>query len=695
LEVNAFRSERVQKRTFADCLLKPGYCEVAILINHNGGETMLPKNVLYYGKDEPLPERVELRAGPLQLFYEEGDLRTIKLGEHEILRRIYVAVRDRNWGTLQPVLSNVQMDIGDNSFHISYDVENKDGEIDFFWKGVIEGDANGTINFTMDGVARSTFQKNRIGFCILHPAACAGAAAVIEHVDGTTEEAKLPIYIVPDQPVEPFSEMQGMSHEVTPGLWAEVRYSGDIFEMEDQRNWTDASYKTFSTPLRLPYPVEVEEGTRITQSVTLTLKDERPAEERQAAARLTAAPLTFTLDTSAQAVPLPPIGLSAASHRQPLNEREVRRLKALNLDHLRVDLIPSAPDYPAVLRQAKADAEALGVPLDVALRLSEEANEELGQLKSVLDDIKPSVATWLVYPLQEQFWGGSATNEILPLAHKHLDSYEPATRFAAGSNADFIFAQRTPPDWSLVDLFTFSITPQVHAFDNASIVETLAAQAVSVKSARHLAGEVPVMVSQITLKMRFNAYATGPEPEIPAGELHPEVDVRQMSLFGAGWTAGSVKYMAESGVERVTYYETTGWRGVMEIETGAPAPEKFRSIPGSVFPLYHVLADVGDFAGGQVIQTVSSDALKVDGLALRKDGQTRVVLANMGPDPQRVSVQNLGQDVRVRHLNETNAEAAMTSPEEFRTEEGDPIRTTEGSLELDLLPYAIVRIDGA
>jgi hypothetical protein len=29
---------------------------------------MLPKNVLYYGKDEPLPERVELRAGPLQLF---------------------------------------------------------------------------------------------------------------------------------------------------------------------------------------------------------------------------------------------------------------------------------------------------------------------------------------------------------------------------------------------------------------------------------------------------------------------------------------------------------------------------------------------------------------------------------------------------------------------------------------------------
>ncbi len=656
---------------------------------------MLPKNVLYYGKDEPLPERVELRAGPLQLFYEEGDLRTIKLGEHEVLRRIYVAVRDRNWGTLLPVLSNVQMDVGDDSFRISYDVENKGGDIDFFWKGVISGDAKGTINFTMDGVARSTFQKNRIGFCILHPAACAGSTSVIEHVDGTTEEAKLPIYIAPDQPVEPFADMQGMTHEVAPGLWAEVRYSGDIFEMEDQRNWTDASYKTFSTPLRLPYPVELEEGTKVTQSVTLTLKDERPADEQRAAAQLTAAPLTFSLDTSAPATPLPPIGLSAASHRQPLNEREVRRLKALHLDHLRVDLIPSTPDYPAVLRQAKSDADALGVPLDVALRLSEEADEELGQLKGVLDDIKPPVATWLVYPLQEQFWGGSATNEVLALAHKHLDGYDPAARFAAGTNADFIFAQRTPPDWSQVDLFTFSITPQVHAFDNASIVETAAAQAVSVKSARHLAGEVPVMVSQITLKMRFNAYATGPEQETPAGELHPAVDVRQMSLFTAGWTAGSVKYMAASGAHRVTYYETTGWRGVMEIEAGAPAPEKFRSIPGSVFPLYHVLADAGDFAGGQVVSTTSSDALKVDGLALRKDGQTRVLLANMSPDPQQVSVQNLGQDVRVRHLNETNVEAAMASPEEFRAEEGDAVRTTGGTLELNLLPYAVVRIDGA
>ena len=70
---------------------------------------MLPKRVLYYGRDEELPAQLELRAGPLALFYEQGDLRRIRLGDTEILRRIYVAVRDSSWGTVPALFSNVHM----------------------------------------------------------------------------------------------------------------------------------------------------------------------------------------------------------------------------------------------------------------------------------------------------------------------------------------------------------------------------------------------------------------------------------------------------------------------------------------------------------------------------------------------------------------------------------------------------------
>jgi hypothetical protein len=90
----------------------------------------------------------------------------------------------------------------------------------------------------MDGEARSTFRRNRIGFCILHPADCAGVACRVTQVNGAVEETTFPQAISAHQP---FFNIQSIAQRVTPTLWAEVQFSGDIFEMEDQRNWTDAS----------------------------------------------------------------------------------------------------------------------------------------------------------------------------------------------------------------------------------------------------------------------------------------------------------------------------------------------------------------------------------------------------------------------------------------------------------------------
>ena len=667
---------------------------------------MLPKNVLYYGREDPLPRQVELRAGPLSLVYEEGDLRYVRLGEREVIRRIYVATRDRNWGTLPNVLSNVQMEVTAGAFRISYEVENKQGEIDFFWRGTITGDAQGTLTFAMDGEARSTFMRNRIGFCILHPASCAGAQAVVEHTDGSTEEGDWPIYLVPDQPVQPFADMQAIRHQVTPGVWAEVRFSGDVFEMEDQRNWTDASYKTFCTPLRLPYPVEVRAGTKVAQSVTLGSREQGAGSRgqgdketrrqgdrgRKTGGRAEGREVTVGVNLAAP-VPLPPLGLGVASHGGALSEREVARLRALRLHRLRVDLPLADADWAERLRRAAAEALALGVVLEVALLISENGEEELRQLRAVLPEVKPRVDVWLVYPAQELSGGGSPVSEAVALARHYLAGYDPAVRFAAGTNTDVIFMQRSQPPPPLVDLVCFAINPQVHAFDNASLMETLEAQGVAVTSARRLALGKPVMVSPVTLKPRFNPYATGAIPPTPPGQLPPQVDVRQMALFGAAWTAGSIKYLAENEASRLTYYETTGWRGVMETEAGSPVPDQFRSLPGGVFPLYHVLADVGEFAGGEVLHTWSSDALKVDGLALRQAGRMRIIVANTSPAPQHVKVKGLSGRVRVRLLDETSAEQAMGAPEEFRARPGQVQKARSRALELDLLPYAVARID--
>jgi D-apionolactonase len=105
----------------------------------------------------------ELCAGPLRMRFENGDLRYIKWGGHEILRRVYAAVRDRNWDTIPSQISNLQCSIQEDSFQLSYDATHREREIDFVWRGEITGDEAGTIRFTFDGEARSTFLRNRIG----------------------------------------------------------------------------------------------------------------------------------------------------------------------------------------------------------------------------------------------------------------------------------------------------------------------------------------------------------------------------------------------------------------------------------------------------------------------------------------------------------------------------------------------------
>ena len=690
---------------------------------------MPSRNVLYYGKETPLPDSIPLTAGPLTMVYEAGDLRYIKLGSHELLRRVYAAVRDEQWGTVQPELSNVHMAIEADSFRITYDAEyysernprsslrglasglptnkssivsknprsvrlsevegllrgslqNRQGGLDFLFQAVLTGDATG-ITFTLNGRARSAFLRNRIGFCVLHPMACAGKPVKIEHVDGSTEVSAFSRLIAPQLvkdgrpcPVTPFDNLRALAYEVGPDLWAEVRFTGEVFEMEDQRNWTDASFKTYCTPLSLPFPVEIKAGTEITQTVTLSLVGSVPEVE----AKPETPAINLALGTGS-AKPLPSIGLGSASHGEPLTPQEIARLKALNLSHLRLDLDLASATWVSRLGQACEEARALGVSLEMALFVTDDAEAELEALSRVIQELQPPVLHWLIFHRNE----ATTSARWVDLARRFLARYAPAIPIGAGTDSFFTQINAEHPPVEVLDVVAYSLNPQAHAIDNRSLVENLEAQAATVTSARKIAGEKAIAISPVTLKPRSGIGETGVLP--------PQVDVRQLSLFGAGWTVGSLKYLLESNVQSATYYETTGWRGVMEVEAGAPLPELFPSTPGAVFPLYHVLADIGEFVGGEIIPCVSSETLVVDGLVLSKGDRTRVLIANLTGQVQRVTLANAGTSARVRSIDETTFRDATQFPEAFRMQPVAAVSCVEGLLTLKLLPYAVARVD--
>ena len=81
--------------------------ESAVTGNCFGTIIGLSPNIIYYGRADDLPRRIILSAGPLTAEFETGDLRYIRLGDREIIRRIYAAVRDRNWRTISGQISDL------------------------------------------------------------------------------------------------------------------------------------------------------------------------------------------------------------------------------------------------------------------------------------------------------------------------------------------------------------------------------------------------------------------------------------------------------------------------------------------------------------------------------------------------------------------------------------------------------------
>lgn len=641
----------------------------------------LARNVLYYGSPAAVPEPMMLRAGALSLNFVSGELRHIRLGNREILRRVYVAVRDRNWRTLPSSLLDIKKTIDRQSFELRFEVENKKDEIDFCWQGCVVGETNGSISFTMEGCARSTFWKNRIGFCVLHPSAeWAGSSCCVETVDGKLNEGQFPILVAP-QTV--FLQMRGISYEIFPNIRVNLGLEGDTYETEDQRNWCDASYKTYCPPLRLPFPSEMKMGSTVSQSVALHIE----GDTSNVVLDNLDEPVVVALSKNALA--LPRIGLQASSGENSLSKRAVNRLRMLHLSHLRVDLKMSG-DFEDRLRLASAEAEAIGVALEVAVFLTDAARTEIKELRAALDRIRPQVYAWLVFHLAEK----STSQKWLDLARAGLSDYNPAAHFGVGTDCNFAELNRSRPVDFEIDLLSYALSPQVHLSDDSNLVENLQAQDAMVQSARSFSGVTRLAVTPISLRPRSNPDATSMESPLAETELPLHVDARQMSLLAAVWTLGCLKYLSESGIYSTTFYETVGWGGVMESEEGSSLPTKFPSLKGSVFPLFQVFADVGEFQGGEVVPSSTSDPLRVQGLGLSKKGKLRIIAANLTPQKQKFILSGVSSGpFEAKTLDESNAEFAMVSPEEFRSAGGVAIDIDEKGAELELLPWAMMRLD--
>lgn len=501
---------------------------------------------------------MKLRAGDYELLYDGGSLRKIKYQGVEVVRMIYFALRDHNWGTFDKIISDEHVETDERSFKISYTCINvTENQVPVFeWKVELEGTAAGAITAEIEGTALQDIRRNRAGFCILHPIeGVAGQPVTIVHENGTESTSHFPKYIAPD---DPFLMIRSMKWEMAGGTKYQMDVEGDTFETEDQRNWGDASYKTFCTPLSKPYPVQLHKGDSVWQRVRLqppVVQGNRPC----------SVPINPTVAPSSTFE----WGIAASIETNDLAPEVVKKLKTLALSHYRIDLDVAAEGWMTDFSTYCENAYQLELPLEVALTVSDEESDQLDEFIGLCQYHRLNVKRVMLFSR-----GRVTTSQTLIELIPHLKSSFPTAQWGVGTNFNFTELNRNRFDPQQADFVTFSYHPQVHAFDSISILENAETLQYQVESAEYLC-QKPVHINFISLRARANPYASSSaDVLIPIAK---QIDARQKEDFAKDWLSAIFESLSHSSVASVTLLRTVGELGLM-----TPA--------GDVYPLFEIFS---------------------------------------------------------------------------------------------------------
>jgi len=634
------------------------------------------------GTEQPDVVGKVLKAGAMRVEFDNGQLRYLRVDGVEVLRAIGFLVRDENWGTYVPKISNLKIDQRAEGFSISFHAVCRRPGQEIAYDAAIEGRAN-SLEFTGTAVPKTDFLTARTGFVVLHPLkGVAGCPVTVEHVDGKFVDSKFPAMV---DPVQPFLDIRALTHEVLPGLKATVRMEGDTWEMEDHRNWTDASFKTYVRPLALPWPYTLKAGETIRQSIKVTLSGSAKGGAKGAASGEIEVKLG-----SASRDSLVPVGLGVPAEEV---DHAVKRLDLLKLAGPRVLQCHFDPrekhgleqlyGYRVLSEQTGADAI-----LEIVVASLDRYAEELKDVSAMVarSGLKLSgVAVCPVGDLKSVLPGGPR-----PPAPKLEDLYAatraafPGIKIGGGMFSFFTELNRKHPPAKLLDFVMNTTCPIVHAADDRSVMETLEALPFQVQTARSFIGQKPYRVGPSAIGCRDNPHGKTFTPN-PNNErvCLAKMDPRQRGLFAAAWTLGYIATFARAGIQALTIGAPTGPLGIIYRETDYKQPWFDEVSSAAVYPLFHVIAGITRGAGRKLVAAACSDNQKVGVLAYRGNGGTTLWLANLTAGEQSVQIGGTKGAAFGTTLDEDSFETAVSDPHGFQ-KGWKPMKSA-----VTLRPYAV------
>ncbi|MCH6472135.1 hypothetical protein [Sinomonas terrae] len=523
-----------------------------------------------------------LSWGPWAFQLRGDEIAAISYAGLPVLRGIRAVVRNHNWLTLAPEVAAVEVRETDEALAVELEVAWSGFGARYSGRAEVRIDDDG-VAVAFHGIAVEEFLGNRVGLVVLHRPDDAGRPVVVGHPNGSQTEAPFPREISPHQP---FKGIAGMSWD-RDGTTFELAFSGDVFETEDQRNWTDASFKTYSTPLSRPFPVRYGAGSRVEQSVRLRAVQ--------------------TVDVGDAVVGrVPEIGFCLEDPASAVLETLPGPLV------LDVSLAPQPGDGTVAPSEAlKASEHAVhGIDLRIVARTAAEAT---AILDAILDEIPAEKVLRLTVfdPVTHL-----ANAEVLEVFADHARRLGYRGKILTGARSHFTELNRNPHVLSGgYDGTVYSVTSQMHAVEPESVMETVAMQPLTAAQAFRLGGGRPLHIGPITIAPRFNAVAT----DAPRDDELPQPSPLAARPLGAAWALGSVAVLTLPEVASLSY--------------GLPG--------GAEAPMARLLTQLAGLSGSEVLSTATTATGPV-AYPVRSGPAITCFLAN--PNPWPIEVRLTGPD---------------------------------------------------
>lgn len=586
------------------------------------------------------PDTTRVEHGDFTFDLARAAIRNVRYKNIQIIDLLYTAIRPWDWSTLDPDEHSEDVKVAGDLCVITI----KDlfaGALDARTVITVSSDNKFTVAYELRGLAQ--YSVNRWGICFcLNSADWMGST-----VQSLGNEYILPAAISPQRVVGGitqglFPAANQMQFIAPDNRSIKVNSTGKVLEAEDQRNWTDNTYKIYSGSLSEPRPFVASAGSIWSQSVTFEI--DPPSNQVPDGSKI----VVKEIDS------LPSIGLQFNTDSLLPADALNTALFFLDIDHIRVN-------EESITAQKINAVSANGLIVEAAL-LSSNSGEKLHQDIAHLNKQIPAGSRILI-----QREGREIVEQLDLPPNKSLSSFIP------GTDAYLVDLHRNK--YQFGDSISYSMVPTVHSSDTETIFKTLYTQIESINFAQEFLAP-QVLISPITFSTRGNP-ETGHARDQRINFANLEMALRIRTIEGAAWTLGSIFALASAGAYSGTWHELFGDYGVIYPDGDAV---KFS-------PTFHALTALGAHHAHQITIATSLDNSWV---AFENREAKKIVVASLRPWPLEITPKVLAGYETLQSLRASECEKASQIMDWWSYAEITPI-APETPLTLTAFEIAIIR----